>query len=166
MVADGSVRLERDGPLAIVTFDSPPLNLFTLELGQGLEDAVNALEADPPRGLLFRAEGKVVTGGVDVKLFKRRMEGGGESSDGVRSLLEQNRRVEALPYPTIFAAHALCLTWAFELALACDILLASERASFGLVERRVGLTPGAGGTQRLAERAGPARAREFVYTAE
>jgi enoyl-CoA hydratase len=64
----------------------------------------------------------------------------------------------------VFAAHALCLTAAFELALACDLLLAAESARFGLVETVVGLTPAMGGTQRLAERAGPARARELVMT--
>ena len=62
--------------------------------------------------------------------------------------------MDALPCPTVFAAHALCLTWAFELALACDLILAAESASFGLVERVIGLTPAMGGTQRLAERAG------------
>ena len=55
----------------------------------------------------------------------------------------------------MFAAHALCLTAAFELSLACDLLLAAESARFGLVETVVGLTPAMGGTQRLAERAGP-----------
>ncbi len=74
------------------------------------------------------------------------------------------RRVDALPCPTVFAAHALCLTWAFELALACDVILAAQSASFGLVERVIGLTPAMGGTQRLAERAGTGRAREFVMT--
>jgi enoyl-CoA hydratase/carnithine racemase len=64
----------------------------------------------------------------------------------------------------VFAAHALCLTWAFELALACDLIIAAEPASFGLVERVIGLTPAMGGTQRLAERAGSGRARELVMT--
>ena len=72
--------------------------------------------------------------------------------------------IEDLPFPTVFAAHALCLTAAFEVAMACDLLLAAESARFGLVETVVGLTPAMGGTQRLAERAGPARAREFVMT--
>ena len=72
--------------------------------------------------------------------------------------------VEELPFPTVFAAHALCLTAAFELSLACDLLLAAQSARFGLVETVVGLTPAMGGTQRLAERAGPARARELVMT--
>jgi enoyl-CoA hydratase/carnithine racemase len=74
--------------------------------------------------------------------------------------------VEELPLPTVFAAHALCLTAAFELSLACDILLAASSARFGLMEMVVGLTPAMGGTQRLVERAGPARARELVMTGE
>jgi enoyl-CoA hydratase/carnithine racemase len=72
--------------------------------------------------------------------------------------------VERLPCPTILVAHGLCLTWGFELALACDIIVAGESAQFGLVESRIGLTPAMGGTQRLAERAGTGRAREFVMT--
>ena len=81
-------------------------------------------------------------------------------------LLDLVHRVEELPLPTVFAAHGLCLTAAFELSLGCDILLAAESARFGLVETVVGLTPAMGGTQRLAERAGPARARELVMTGE
>src|SRR3984885_5591770 len=80
------------------------------------------------------------------------------------SLLDLVHRVEGLPLPTVFAAHALCLTAAFELSLGCDLLLAAESARFGLVETVVGLTPAMGGTQRLTERAGPARARELVMT--
>ena len=74
--------------------------------------------------------------------------------------------LEDLPVPTVFAAHGLTLTAAFELSLCCDVLLAAEKASFGLVEIVVGLTPSMGGPQRLAERAGPARARELIFTGE
>jgi enoyl-CoA hydratase/carnithine racemase len=81
-------------------------------------------------------------------------------------LLRVAQTIEDLPVPTVFAAHGLTLTAAFELALACDILLAAEPASFGLVEVVVGLTPSMGGPQRLAERAGPARAKELIYTGE
>jgi enoyl-CoA hydratase/carnithine racemase len=81
-------------------------------------------------------------------------------------MVDVAQRVAALPCPTVFAAHALTLTWAFELSLCCDLILASENASFGLVEARVGLTPAMGGTQRLAERAGTGRARELVMTGE
>jgi enoyl-CoA hydratase len=158
------LRVEHDGPLTVLSIDSPPLNLFDQELMGELADAVDALVAEPPRGLLLRAEGRVVSGGVDVHVF-----------DGLTTeqagamwvrLLEIVHRVEGLPLPTVFAAHALCLTAAFELSLGCDILLAAESARFGLVETVVGLTPAMGGTQRLVERAGPARARELVMTAE
>jgi enoyl-CoA hydratase len=158
------VSLERDGALATITLDRPPLNLFDAEMIAGLRAAVDDVAADPPRGLLVRAEGRVVSGGVNVAMFD-----GLTAEDGAalwRQLLDLVHTVEELPLPTVFAAHALCLTAAFELSLACDLLLAGESARFGLVETVVGLTPAMGGTQRLAERAGPARARELVMTGE
>ena len=74
--------------------------------------------------------------------------------------------LEALPCPVIYAAHGLTLTAAFEISLACDIILAAPKAKFGLVETVVGLTPSMGGPQRLAERAGSGRARELVMTGD
>jgi enoyl-CoA hydratase/carnithine racemase len=159
------VRHEREGDLSIVTIDSPPLNLFDENVFMALEEAMDAVEADLPRCVLFRAEGRVVSGGVDVKLFDA-IEEPGEAEQLARRLLAIPRRLEVLPVPTVFAAHSLTLTAAFELALGCDIILAAESAKFGLVERVVALTPFMGGTQRLVERAGPARARELVYTGE
>jgi enoyl-CoA hydratase len=164
------IEIEQDGPLRILSIDSPPLNLFDEQLMGELAQAVERLaaacaeEAEPPRGLLIRAEGRVVSGGVDVHVFDG-LSVERASAMWVR-LLDLVHRVEALPLPTVFAAHALCLTAAFELSLGCDLLLAAESARFGLVETVVGLTPAMGGTQRLAERAGPARARELVMTGE
>jgi enoyl-CoA hydratase/carnithine racemase len=157
----GPVRIERDGGLTVVTFDSPPLNLFDAALSDGLDAVVAELEAERPRAVLFRAEGRVVSGGVDVSLFAA-LSGPEAAAETFRQLVDVARRVDLLPCPTVFAAHALCLTWAFELALACDLIVAAESASFGLVEKVIGLTPAMGGTQRLAERAGSGRAKEFV----
>lgn len=146
----------------MLTIEHPPLNLFDHELIDALEQAVRQLAAAPPRGLLIRAEGRAVSGGVDVHVFD------GLSPEQGRALWTRLfaviHAVEELPGPTVFAAHALCLTAAFELSLACDLLIAAESARFGLVETVVGLTPAMGGTQRLTERAGPARARELVMT--
>ncbi len=157
------VRLEHDGPLAVLTLDHPPLNLFDHELMGELTDRVDELVAAPPRGVLVRAEGRVVSGGVDVgKVFD-----GLDARIAARMwsrLLTMIHRIEQLPCPTVFAAHTLTLTAAFEVSLACDLLVAARSARFGLVERVVGMTPAMGGTQRLAERAGPARARELVMT--
>jgi enoyl-CoA hydratase/carnithine racemase len=130
-----------------------------------LHDAIGAVAGNADvRGLLIRANGRAVSAGVDVKLFATL-----DTKTGAalwRDWLRMIQQLESLPFPTVFAAHALCLTAAFEVSLACDILLAAESARFGLVEIVVGLTPSMGGPQRLAERAGPARARELVYTGE
>jgi enoyl-CoA hydratase/carnithine racemase len=158
------VRVEReDGGLAVVTFDAPPVNLFDEPLSDGLKAAVDDLEGDVPRAVLWRAEGKYFTGGVDVHVFDAIEDAKGAEAL-FADLVDVAVRVERLPCPTVLAAHGLCLTWGFELALACDILVAAEGAQFGLVESRIGLTPAMGGTQRLAERAGTGRAREFVMT--
>jgi enoyl-CoA hydratase len=164
-MSDSPVRLEQDGPLAVLTFDAPPLNLFDDNMIAGLRAAVDRVAAERPRALLLRAEGRAVSAGVNVgAVFD------GLSVENAGELwaewLQIIHIIEELPLPTVFAAHALCLTAAFEISLACDILLAAEKARFGLVEIVVGLTPAMGGTQRLAERAGPARAKEFVMTGE
>jgi enoyl-CoA hydratase/carnithine racemase len=163
MTAAGPVRLETDGNLAVVTFDAPPLNLFDLEMGEAIKAVLGDLEERKPRGVLFRAEGRVVSGGVDVSVFAAQPDVPSAIALWT-DLIAIGRRIDVLPCPTVFAAHGLCLTWAFELALACDIILAAQSAKFGLVEKVVGLTPAMGGTQRLAERCGSGRAKEFVMT--
>jgi len=155
-----AVRYERDGDVGVVTIAHPPLNLFGEEIVSGLESALD--EAGDVRALVIRAEGEVFTGGVDVNVFH------GMSSDQAREfahrLLPLVRRLEDGPYPTLAVVHGLCLTAGFELALGCDMIWAAESARFGLVEIVVGVTPFMGGTQRVAERAGPARARELVMS--
>jgi enoyl-CoA hydratase len=156
------VRYERDGELGQIVLADPPLNLFGQELIGDLVAAIAQAEADAIRALVVRAEGRVFTGGVDVQVFAGLSHAQGAAL--FEDLVTIVHRLEAMPVPTIASVHSLCLTAGFELALGCDILLAGESAKFGLVERVVGLTPGMGGTQRVAERAGPARARELVMT--
>lgn len=161
----GPVSLRRDDGLARVVVAAPPLNLFDEAVFAGLEAAIEEIEADPPRALLISAEGRVVSGGVDVKVFDA-IASAQEAAELWQRLIALPRRLEALPCPTVFAAHGLCLTAAFEISLGCDLILAADSARFGLVEIVVGLTPAMGGTQRLVERAGPGRARELVMTGE
>jgi enoyl-CoA hydratase/carnithine racemase len=159
------VRYEREGDVGLVVLDDPPLNLFGAELIDDLVAAIEAAERDSDaRALVIRAEGKVFTGGVDVQVFAGKTHE--EGAELFEDLVQIVHKLEAMPVATIASVHALCLTAGFELALGCDILLAGESAKFGLVERVVGLTPGMGGTQRVAERAGPARARELVMTGD
>jgi enoyl-CoA hydratase len=158
-----AAQLEREeSGLATITLDSPPLNLFDQRMIDDLRAAIEAVAADPPRALLIRAEGRAVSGGVDVHVFAGLTPAQGSLLwDELLRMIEQ---VEELPAPVVFAAHALTLTAAFELSLACDLIVASPKAKFGLVEKVVGLTPSMGGTQRLAERAGSGRARHFVMS--
>jgi enoyl-CoA hydratase/carnithine racemase len=159
------VRLEgEESGLAVATFDSPPLNLFNRQLFEDLEAVVAEVESEPPRALLFRAEGRAVSGGVDVHEFDDLTPE--RASTLWDELIGTVERVEELPLPVVFAAHALTLTAAFELALGCDLIVAARSARFGLVEKVVGLTPSMGGTQRLAERAGSGRARHFVMSGD
>ncbi|WP_086789952.1 enoyl-CoA hydratase/isomerase family protein [Crossiella equi] len=123
------LRLDREpSGLAVLTIDAPPLNLYTRQLQEKLLAAVAELEATPARALLMRAEGKLVSGGVDVRLFDEQADSAA-AKQLFDEMLDLPDRLAALPFPTVFAAHGLCLTWAFE-------------------------------------RAGVARAKEFVYTGD
>ncbi|OBG47690.1 enoyl-CoA hydratase [Mycolicibacterium fortuitum] len=150
---------------ATLTLDNGPLNLFDQATFDSLAEHLAELSVDPPRALLLQAAGKLTSAGVDVHVF-----------DGLSPKQAVNlwtvlfetiiHPLESLPCPVVFAAHGLTLTAAFEIALACDLILASTDAHFGLVETVVGLTPSMGGPQRLSERAGSGRARELVMTAD
>ncbi|WP_433525110.1 enoyl-CoA hydratase/isomerase family protein [Nocardia pseudovaccinii] len=165
--------------VATLTLANPPLNLFDQSMLDALVEDLAELSADPPRAVLLRAEGKLVSGGVDVHVFDGLLSPTPPTpSAAIPSAVDQGAELwrtlfaqiihplEALPCPVVFAAHGLTLTAAFEMALACDIILAAPKAKFGLVETVVGLTPSMGGPQRLAERAGSGRAREFVMTGD
>lgn len=155
-------RYGREGDVGVITIDDPPLNLFGAELTNDLIAALEYAEGDMIRALLVRAEGKLFTGGADVHVFQGRSPE--QAAAFFSDLVGIVHKLESLPVPTLASVHGLCLTAGFELALGCDLIWASESARFGLVEIVVGLTPAMGGTQRLVERAGPARARELVMT--
>lgn len=158
------IRVERDGDVAVLVLDDPPLNLFTERTFVAMREARDAVAASDARAMVFRAEGKVFTGGVDVGRVFADVSGSEEgarlAADGIREL----QAFESLEIPTLSLVHGLCLTAGLEASLGCDMIWAAEGSQFGLVERVVGLTPFGGGVQRMAERAGPARAREFVMT--
>jgi enoyl-CoA hydratase/carnithine racemase len=160
-VADRA-HFELDGAVGIVTIDDPPLNLFGDALVRDVAASLEEAAAAKPRALLIRAEGSVFTGGADVNVFHGKSPD--EAAGFFGELIALTHSLEDLPFPTIASVHGLCLTAGFEMALACDMIWAAESAQFGLVEIVVGLTPAMGGTQRVAERAGPARARELVMS--
>lgn len=164
-MAGATVALDRVGDVAVITLSNPPLNLFADTSFDELMSCLDEVEGSGARALVWRAEGEVFSGGVDVKYFQRVVDGGPDAATAMAGpLIAGVRRLEALEIPTLALVHGLCLTAGLEVSLGCDIIWAEESAKLGLVEQVVGLTPGAGGTQRMAERAGPGRAREFVMT--
>jgi len=158
------VRFETSGASGFLILANPPLNLFDEELMADLRAAANQARQLPLRVLLVRAEGKHFSGGADVAIFK------GRTADEARQRFTSHLRtiadLEELPFPTIAAVQGACMAAGLELALACDLIWAASSARFGQVEASIGTTTLLGGVQRLAERAGPSRAREIVYTAD
>src|SRR6266436_3458571 len=159
-----TVRFETSGSLGILTLANPPLNLFSEELIKDLRTAVNQAEQLPLRALLVRADGKVFSGGADVSIFKGKT--ANEARERFTSHLRTIAHIEELPFPTIAVVQGACMAAGLELALACDLIWAGSSARFGQVEASIGTTTLLGGVQRLAERAGPSRAREIIYTAD
>jgi enoyl-CoA hydratase/carnithine racemase len=158
------VRFETFGSLGILSLANPPLNLFSGELIEDLRTTVTQVSRAPLRALLVRADGKIFSGGADVSVFEGRT--AIEARERFTSHLRLIADLEELPFPTVAAVQGLCVAAGLELALACDLIWAAASARFGQVEASIGTTTLLGGVQRLAERAGPSRAREIIYTAD
>src|SRR5271156_5760197 len=160
----GKVRFETSDALGLITLANPPLNLFDQELIEDLRTAVNQAREHQLRALLVRADGKNFSGGADVAVFKNKT--AEEARERFTSHLRTIADLEELPFPTIVAVQGACMAAGLELALACDLIWAGSSSRFGQVEASIGTTTLLGGVQRLAERAGPSRAREIIYTAD
>jgi enoyl-CoA hydratase/carnithine racemase len=158
------VRYEQSGEIVEIVIDSPPLNLFTHALERGLVNAVARAHTEAPAAVVIRADGANFTAGVDVQRFVNL--GAGAATELFPNFSELIHAIEELPCPTLSLAHGLCLTSGFEICLACDFIWAGASARFGLVEHRFAITPALGGTQRIAQRAGVARAKELVMSAD
>ncbi|HYI23373.1 MAG TPA: enoyl-CoA hydratase-related protein [Candidatus Limnocylindrales bacterium] len=161
----GLVELQL-GQVAQLTLNNPPLNLVSEALLVELEVALEQLEAAQPgdvRAVVVTGSGdRAFSAGSDVKGFE-----GHRGSAGRPHFTREEavfKRLADLPMPTIAAIEGNALGGGLELALACDIRVASERASLGLPEVRLAVTPGAGGTQRLPRVVGVGVAKEMALT--
>ena len=161
----GLIRLDV-AVVAHLELVNPPLNLITKELLEELDAALATLETAAPdevRAVVVTGSGeRAFSAGSHVGEFEAQRGPGGRE----RHVLEQrvSTRLACLPMPTVAAIEGNALGGGLELALACDIRVASERAQLGLPEVRLAVTPGAGGTQRLPRVIGPARAKELILT--
>lgn len=160
-----SVVCQFQGPVAEVVFRSPS-GVHTLGAANRseLSDALDRIEAAAARVAVFRAEGKTFLAGADLKeLASLPPEQAANLTAEAHRLMN---RIAVLPAVTVAAIHAPCLGGGLELALACDLRIASASAKFGTPEVSLGLIPGWGGTIRLATMFGTAVARKLVLTGD
>jgi enoyl-CoA hydratase/carnithine racemase len=161
----GLVALEI-GRVARLELVNPPLNLVTRALLEELAGALATLGAASPgdvRAVVVSGRGeRAFSAGSHVGEFEAQRGPGGRERHELESGVA--RRLAELPMPTIAAIEGNALGGGLELALCCDLRIASERARLGLPEVRLAVTPGAGGTQRLPRVVGSARARELILT--
>lgn len=155
------VHLERrDDGVAVLTLANPKVNALSSALLHQLRDAARSLTDEPPRAVLVTGGPKVFAAGADISEFA----GPDEARTVGTAFLEALEAVAAIPRPTIAAVGGYALGGGCELALACDLRLASERARFGQPEILLGIIPGGGGTQRLARLVGPSRAKDLIFS--
>jgi len=157
------VLLERQGPVAVVTLNRPErMNALGRELVAALQATFHALAHDSAVSVIvLTGTGKAFCAGADLR--EREGMTPDEARNFIRSLNDTFNAVEDTPQPVIAAINGFALGGGLELALACDIRLAAHSAQLGLTETRLGIIPGAGGTQRLPRAIGTARARELIF---
>ena len=156
---NANVDLRRDDGIAIVTVDNPPVNALKHEVRAGLAEALRQTRDDPAvKAVVMACAGRTFFAGADITEFGKPPQAPG--------LGEVITAIEALPKPMVAALHGTALGGGFELALACHFRVAVAGARVGLPEVKLGLLPGAGGTQRLPRLIGPEKALKMIVTGD
>lgn len=150
-----------DGAVALLTMQQLPHNFLNEELIAGLIAAVAWARNRGARAILLRSSLRNFCAGADLDLFENAPPGEAPELD----IIELLRVFDRAPMPIVAAVHGVCVGGGFELALACDLILAADSAKLGCVEATLGLNPLMGGIQRVTQRAGAARAKEMALLA-
>jgi len=162
------VSTERDGMVAIVTIDHPPVNALSAPLLEELEAELVALDGDGGvRAIVLKGAGeRAFVAGADISEFPSLREAGLQEGGSARGIQKLGARMDASDTPFVAAIHGFCLGGGLELAMCCDIRVASEDAQLGQPEIKLGLIPGGGGTQRLPRLVGLGRALMLNLTGD
>src|SRR5215469_5959334 len=156
---NASVYLRRDGEVAVVATDNPPVNALKHEVRSGLTEALAQVRDDGAvKAIVIACAGRTFFAGADITEFGKPPQ--------APSLHDVIAAIEAMPKPVVAALHGTALGGGFELALACHFRVAVPAARVGLPEVKLGLLPGAGGTQRLPRLVGPEKALEMIVAGE
>jgi 3-hydroxyacyl-CoA dehydrogenase len=154
-----AVRYKLVGNVGVITIDSPPVNALGQAVRRALIDALDQGVADAgAKALVVMGAGRTFTGGADIREFGK--------PPAAPSLHEVITRFEASPKPVVAAIHGTTMGGGFELALGCHYRVAAAGARVGLPEIKLGLMPGAGGTQRLPRLVGIEIATEMILSGD
>ena len=159
------INYEVDSAVAVLTINRPKaLNALNSAVLDELNAALDAIDLNEVRALIITGAGEnSFVAGADIgemsTLTKAEGEAFGKKGNDVF------RKIETLPIPVIAAVNGFALGGGCEISLACDIRICSENAVFGQPEVGLGITPGFGGTQRLARTVGVGMAKQMIYTA-
>ena len=158
------IKLAIEDRVAVLTIEHPPVNAMNMATAQEMRETLDEIAANPEvRALVITGAGAAFVAGADIKEFTQL-----QTAAEARARLQETKtifdRIDALPIPTIAAVNGYCLGGGNELALACDLRIASANARFGQPEIDLGIIPGWGGTQRLLRLVGPARTLEICLT--
>jgi enoyl-CoA hydratase len=163
-MSDKLVTYTIDDFIAIITIDNPPMNPLTTELRDQLLAILDELDSkkDEIKVVILTAKGKAFMAGADIKSFPEL------TQEKAKARLEKGKqlylKVEQFERPILCAINGYCLGAGLELAMCCDIRIASSKAQLGQPEINVGVIPGGGGTQRLPRLVGAGIAKELIFT--
>ena len=152
-----SVRLERDGDVALVIVNNPPVNALSWHVRQGLFDGMTQAVESGAKAIVVICDGRTFIAGADISEF-------GGNVPKAAGLQEVQAAMEDAPIPVIAAIHGTALGGGLEVALCAHYRVSVSSARFGLPEVNLGLLPGAGGTQRLPRLVGVPKALEMMTT--
>ena len=151
------VTLERQGPIAVIRVNNPPVNALGIAVREGLQNSFKAAEADAEvKAIVLVCEGNTFIAGADIKEF-----GKPPKSPGLPEVVND---IEAGNKPSIAVIHGTALGGGLEVALSCHYRIARKDAKVGLPEVKLGLLPGAGGTQRLPRVVGVGKALDMIVS--
>ena len=168
MAADWQmIRLEKEGPLAIVSLTNPPLNVLHPQMVEELAACFTGLADDPQvRVAIVTGDGeRAFCAGFDIKEFPGLLKPG-RAEKLAQRLHASLGAIENLGKPTLAAVNGLALGGGMEVSMACDVRIVAANAQMGQPEIKLGLLPGAGGTQRLPRLVGAGIAKEIMFTGD
>src|SRR4051794_30822538 len=159
------IKLSVEDKVAVLTIDHPPVNAMSSAVAGEIAGVLDEIEANGDvRTLIITGSGQAFMAGADIKEFTAFQTDPTGAVARLGETKELFNRIDALPFPVIAAVNGYCLGGGNELALACDMRVASANARFGQPEIDLGIIPGWGGTQRLLRLIGPARTLEICLT--